>query len=79
PQTRLVAGYGPVMPAFQDQINEEGLMALIEYIRSKPQATVARQRTNMTTRVRAPFETTAPGLHALDNPWQESYVASSRG
>ena len=29
--------------------------------------------------IRAQFENPATGLHALDNPWQESYVASSRG
>jgi cytochrome c oxidase subunit 2 len=36
PQMRLVAGYGPVMPTFQGQVNEEGLMSLIEYIKSLP-------------------------------------------
>jgi len=38
PQARLVAGYGPVMPTFQGQINEEGLMSLIEFIKSMPAA-----------------------------------------
>lgn len=38
PQMRLVAGYGPVMPTFQGQVNEEGLMSLIEYIKSIPSA-----------------------------------------
>jgi cytochrome c oxidase subunit 2 len=36
PQQRLVAGYGPVMPTFQGLVNEEGLMSLIEYIKSLP-------------------------------------------
>ena len=36
PQTKLVAGYGRVMPTFQGQVNEEGLMSLIEYIKSMP-------------------------------------------
>jgi cytochrome c oxidase subunit 2 len=36
PQARLVAGYGPVMPTFQGLVNEEGLMSLIEYIKSLP-------------------------------------------
>jgi hypothetical protein len=27
-------------------------------------------------RARAPFDTPATGLHALDNPWQESYGAA---
>ena len=38
PQMRLVAGYQPVMPTFQGQVNEEGLMSLIEYIKSLPTA-----------------------------------------
>ena len=36
PQSKLVAGYGPVMPTFQGQVNEQGLMSLIEYIKSLP-------------------------------------------
>jgi len=36
PQLKLVAGYGPVMPTFQGQVNEQGLMSLIEYIKSLP-------------------------------------------
>jgi cytochrome c oxidase subunit 2 len=38
PQMKLVAGYGPVMPTFQGLVNEEGLMSLIEYIKSLPAA-----------------------------------------
>lgn len=34
PQAKLVAGYQAVMPTFQGLVNEEGIMALIEYIRS---------------------------------------------
>ena len=36
PQMKLVAGYGPVMPTFQGLVNEEGLMSLIEFIKSLP-------------------------------------------
>ena len=35
PQTKLVAGYQPLMPTFQGQVNEEGVMSLIEYIKSQ--------------------------------------------
>ena len=41
PQNRLVAGYGPVMPTFQGLVNEEGLMSLLEYIKSLPAAQAA--------------------------------------
>jgi mono/diheme cytochrome c family protein len=36
PQMRLVAGYRPLMSTFQDQVNEEGLISLIDYIKSIP-------------------------------------------
>ena len=34
PQMKVVAGYQPVMPTFQGLINEENVMALIEYVKS---------------------------------------------
>jgi cytochrome c oxidase subunit 2 len=34
PQAKLVAGYQPLMPTFQGLVNEEGVMSLIEYIKS---------------------------------------------
>jgi cytochrome c oxidase subunit 2 len=34
PQMKLVDGYQPLMPTFQGLINEEGLLSLIEYVKS---------------------------------------------
>lgn len=34
PQAKLVAGYQPQMPTFQGLVNEEGVMALLEYVKS---------------------------------------------
>jgi cytochrome c oxidase subunit 2 len=34
PQLKVVAGYQPVMPTFQGLLNEESVMALIEYVKS---------------------------------------------
>ncbi len=34
PQMKMVAGYQPLMPTFQGLVNEEGVMSLIEYIKS---------------------------------------------
>jgi len=34
PQAKLVAGYQPLMPTFQGLVNEEGIMALIEYVKT---------------------------------------------
>ena len=36
PQAKLVSGFQPVMPTFQGLVNEEGVMSLIEYIKSLP-------------------------------------------
>ncbi|HSP17154.1 MAG TPA: cytochrome c oxidase subunit II [Thermoanaerobaculia bacterium] len=34
PQAKIVAGFGPVMPTFQGQVNEEDLLKLLAYVRS---------------------------------------------
>jgi cytochrome c oxidase subunit 2 len=36
PQLKLVAGYQPLMPTFQGLVSEEGVMSLIEFIKSIP-------------------------------------------
>jgi cytochrome c oxidase subunit 2 len=36
PRKDVVAGYAPVMPSFADQISEEDLLAIIAYLREKP-------------------------------------------
>jgi cytochrome c oxidase subunit 2 len=38
PQSKLVAGYGPLMPTFQGQVSEESVMSIIAYIKSLPAA-----------------------------------------
>ena len=43
PQLKVVAGFQPVMPTFQGLVNEEGVMALIEYIKSLPAPAVPAQ------------------------------------
>jgi cytochrome c oxidase subunit II len=34
PSTRLIAGYVPIMPTYQGQVSEEGLIDLVEYIKT---------------------------------------------
>ena len=34
PNAQIVAGYSPIMPTYEGQIDEEELLALIEYIQS---------------------------------------------
>jgi cytochrome c oxidase subunit 2 len=36
PQAKIVEGYQPLMPTFQGLINEDGVMSLIEYVKSLP-------------------------------------------
>jgi len=45
PQMKLVNGYQPVMPTFQGLVNEEGVMSLIEYIKSLPPSAVPAAQT----------------------------------
>ena len=37
PRAKIVAGFEPIMPIFQGQVDEEGVLALIAYIRSLAQ------------------------------------------
>jgi cytochrome c oxidase subunit 2 len=37
PGVKIVAGFKPIMPTFQGQVSEEGLMALVAYIKGLPQ------------------------------------------
>jgi cytochrome c oxidase subunit 2 len=34
PQTQIVAGYQPLMPTFQGLVDEEGVLALVEYVKT---------------------------------------------
>jgi cytochrome c oxidase subunit 2 len=45
PQQQIVAGYAPVMPSYQGQISEEGLLQLIAYIKSLGGETQPGRRT----------------------------------
>jgi cytochrome c oxidase subunit 2 len=45
PQMKLVSGFQPVMPTFQGLVNEEGVMSLIEYIKSLPAPAAPAQAT----------------------------------
>ena len=34
PQRQIVAGYQPLMPTFQGLVDEEGVLALVEYVKT---------------------------------------------
>jgi cytochrome c oxidase subunit 2 len=51
PSAKLVAGYQPIMPTFQNLVSEEGLMQLIAYIQTlKAEAPTAPEVANMSAK-----------------------------
>lgn len=46
PQAKIVTGFGPIMPSFQGQVNEEQLLQLVAYVKSlsiaKPETLTAK-------------------------------------
>ena len=67
-QAKVVRGFQPLMPTFQGLISEEGLVSLIEYIRSLSQtaargATWGRHRVRKVRRVRLVGAQRAAGGH----------------
>src|SRR6266542_3056405 len=46
PQVKIVSGFGPIMPSFQGQVNEEQLLQLVAYVKSlstaKPETPTAK-------------------------------------
>jgi cytochrome c oxidase subunit 2 len=63
PGAKITAGYQPIMPTFQGQVSEEGLLQLIEYVKSlKTQNTstaspAARPTSGPASNERAPSQT----------------------
>ena len=56
PQAKIVAGFQPLMPTFQGLVTEEGVLELIEYIKSLGQAPGAAAGGNGLTQDRHPEE-----------------------
>jgi cytochrome c oxidase subunit 2 len=66
PSIRVVAGYSPIMPTYQGQVSEDGLIDLVEYIKGLHSADRIRQTLN-TTQVREQANPAAPG-HNMTPP-----------
>src|SRR5438132_2058211 len=51
PQAKIVAGFGPIMPSFQGQVNEEQLLQLVAYVKSlsttKPETPTTKPPANV--------------------------------
>jgi cytochrome c oxidase subunit 2 len=72
PTMHTTAGYAPIMPTYQGQISEEGLIDLVEYIKQL-NSNYRIQQTLNTSQVQSPVQTststpaqhtaaTAPGM-----------------
>jgi cytochrome c oxidase subunit 2 len=49
PQAKIVAGFEPIMPAFESQLNEEQLLHLLAYIKSLTATDAAPNEPNAST------------------------------
>ena len=59
PQAKVVQGFQPIMPTFQGQVSEEGLLQLVEYVKSlKSQQAMPNDNRNPATV--SPSEATTP-------------------
>lgn len=54
PQTKIVAGYQPLMPTFQGLLSEENVMALVEYVKSLRASSEAGSGAEAATSVATP-------------------------
>ena len=87
PQMKLVAGYQPLMPTFQGLVNEEGVMGLIEYIKSLPRcrqppcaAQASAAPAARAAQGKAPMTTTAlPRVTYLNHESRRRVVAADEG
>ena len=48
PSQHITQGYAPIMPTYQGQISEEGVIALVEYIKNLDSDYRVQQTTNTT-------------------------------
>ena len=62
PQAKIVSGFGPIMPSFQGQVNEEQLLQLVAYVKS---LSTSRPETPA---MRAPAATSRPSTTPASSP-----------
>jgi len=62
PSQHITAGYAPIMPTYQGQISEEGLIDLVEYLKNL-NSNYRVQQTLNTSQSNATAPETAPGVN----------------
>lgn len=67
PTMHTMAGYAPIMPTYQGQISEEGLIDLVEYIKQL-NTNYRVQQTANTTQVPSGVQQTAPAASGMVKP-----------
>ncbi len=53
PSAHITQGYAPIMPTYQGQVSEEGLISLVEYIKNLNSNYRVQQTMNTSERVRS--------------------------
>ncbi len=67
PTMHVMAGYAPIMPTYQGQISEEGLIDLVEYIKTL-NSNYRVQQTMNTSLVQSQVQQTAPAAPGMVKP-----------
>lgn len=68
PSAHITAGYAPIMPTYQGQISEDGLINLVEYIRGLQSNYRIQQTLNTTRLVPSDTNTTVPKAPGMVKP-----------
>jgi cytochrome c oxidase subunit 2 len=68
PSEHLTQGYSPIMPTYQGQINEDGVIALVEYIKNLNSNYRVEQTLNTTTLLPESEGKTAPAAQSSGSP-----------
>lgn len=68
PQAKIVTGFGPIMPSFQGQVNEEQLLQVVAYLKSlstaKPEVATPKPATATTQPSASPKPNASPKANA---------------
>ncbi|MFZ0662302.1 MAG: cytochrome c oxidase subunit II [Acidobacteriaceae bacterium] len=74
PTSHITAGYAPIMPTYQGQVSEDGLIDLVEYIKGLRSNERVQQTLN-TTLVQSPGPAPGKGDNAIQNAVPHNYTS----
>lgn len=73
PSSHVAAGYAPIMPTYQGQVSEDGLIALVEYIKSLHSNERIQQTLN-TPLAESPGPAPGVGNNSIQNAVPHNYI-----